>query len=151
VKTLLSLDEMKSFVDAAKAAGQRVVFTNGCFDVLHGGHIENLEACRSAGDVLVMAINSDASVRALKGPYRPVVNENERAEVLQALAAVDAVMVFDEPTVDSILEALLPHVHAKGPDYTPENLPERDTDNRLGIEIHIAGPPKQNNTSAIVG
>lgn len=148
--SVVTREEAKALVDEAKRAGKRVVFANGCFDLLHGGHIAYFEDARSAGDMLVIGLNSDSSVRALKGEGRPVVPEHERAELIAALAAVDAVVVFSEATVDPLLELLRPTVHAKGPDYTVETVPERETDLRLGIEIYIAGPPKQNDTRGMI-
>jgi D-glycero-beta-D-manno-heptose 1-phosphate adenylyltransferase len=141
----------RALIAAAKAAGKRVVFANGCFDVLHGGHISYLEAARGAGDVLVVGLNSDTSVRGLKGPNRPLVAQDERAEILAALACVDAVLIFGEPDVNGLLEFLMPHVHSKGTDYTVDTVPERETAKRLGIETHIAGAAKQNDSRAIIG
>jgi rfaE bifunctional protein nucleotidyltransferase chain/domain len=109
---------------AWKAAGRRVVFTNGCFDLLHPGHIRTLEAARALGDCLVVCLNSDASVRRLKGAGRPVVNEADRAAVLRALRCVDAVLVFDEDTPAAALDRLRPAVWAKGGDYAGRELPE---------------------------
>jgi rfaE bifunctional protein nucleotidyltransferase chain/domain len=148
--TAVSLDEAKCLVEEAKAAGRRVVFANGVFDVLHGGHISYIEAARGAGDLLVLGLNSDASVRAYKGEGRPIMTQGDRAAILAAIEAVDLVVIFDEPTVDPLLETLRPHVHAKGTDYTEETVPERETALRLGIEIFIAGAPKQNATRKII-
>lgn len=147
----LSREATKQLVGRLRAEGKRVVFANGCFDILHGGHISYLEAARAAGDALIIGLNSDSSVRHLKGVGRPVVPQDQRARLLAALEAVDGVVIFDEETVDPLLELLVPHVHAKGPDYTVETVPERETDLRLGIEIFIAGDPKQNDSSAIIG
>jgi D-beta-D-heptose 7-phosphate kinase/D-beta-D-heptose 1-phosphate adenosyltransferase len=110
----------------ARAAGQRVVFTNGCFDILHGGHVALLEGARAAGDLLVVGVNSDEGVRALKGDGRPIVPEAERAEVLAALRAVDLVVLFDEPTPRDLVVALHPDVLVKGGDYTPDTIVGRD-------------------------
>lgn len=115
----------------------RTVFTNGCFDLLHVGHVRYLQAARGCGDRLVVGLNSDASVRGLKGPTRPLVAEDERAEVLAGLACVDYVTLFAEPTADAVLTALRPHVYAKGGDYTPESLPETPTVRAYGGEIAI--------------
>lgn len=149
-RKVLTREEAQRLVAEAKAAGRRVVFANGCFDILHGGHVSYLEAARSAGDLLLVGLNSDVSVRGLKGEGRPIVPEAERAELLAAMEAVDAVVLFDEPTCAPLLEALRPHVHAKGTDYTVETVPERDTARALGIEILIAGEPKQNATRALI-
>ena len=105
--------------DAYRAAGKVVVWTNGCFDLLHVGHVRNLKACRDLGDLLVVGVNSDASVRRLKGPGRPIVPAAERAEVLAALACVDHVVIFDEATPEASLERLRPDIHCKGTDYAP--------------------------------
>lgn len=107
-----------------QAAGRRVVFTNGCFDILHAGHVRYLNAARAAGDVLVLGLNSDASVRRLKGPARPINGEQDRAEVVAGLAAIDYVVIFDEPTAEPLVELLKPDIYVKGGDYTVERLPE---------------------------
>jgi rfaE bifunctional protein nucleotidyltransferase chain/domain len=137
-------------VAAARAAGKRVVFTNGGFEILHVGHIRSLEDARSRGDLLVVAVNSDASVRRNKGAGRPVVPDRERAEVLCALACVDLVTVFDTPTVDPLLRLLRPAVHAKGRDYTAETVPERETAREVGAAIAIVGDPKDHATTDIL-
>jgi rfaE bifunctional protein nucleotidyltransferase chain/domain len=147
---VMTRDEAKRFVDGARAESKRVVFANGCFDILHGGHISYIESARSAGDMLIIGLNSDSSVRHHKGEGRPVMPQDQRARLLASLEAVDGVVIFDEETVDPLLELLIPHVHAKGPDYTVETVPERETDLRLGIEIFIAGDPKQNDSRAII-
>ena len=142
--------ELADLVAAAKAAGKRVVFTNGGFEILHVGHVRSLVDARSRGDLLLVAVNSDASIRRNKGEGRPVVPAEERAEVLCALACVDLVTVFDDPTVDRLLRLLRPQVHAKGRDYTPENLPERETVREIGAEIAIVGDPKDHATSDLL-
>ncbi|MFM8980973.1 MAG: adenylyltransferase/cytidyltransferase family protein [Planctomycetia bacterium] len=133
-----------------RRAGRRIVLTNGAFDLLHVGHVRSLEEAATLGGVLVVAVNSDRAVRASKGPGRPVVPERERAELLAALGCVDHVLVFDDPTVDRLLEVLRPDVHAKGRDYTLDTLPERETARRLGIEMAIVGDAKQHASSAVV-
>ncbi len=142
--------ELERLVAAAKAAGKRVVFTNGGFEILHVGHVRSLADARSRGDLLLVAVNSDASIRRNKGPGRPVVPEAERVEVLCALSCVDLVTVFDDPTVDGLLRLLRPQVHAKGRDYTAENLPERETVKEIGAEIAIVGDPKDHATSDLL-
>lgn len=142
--------ELARIVAAEKAAGKRVVFTNGGFEILHVGHVRSLSDARSRGDLLLVAVNSDASIRRNKGPGRPVVPAAERVEVLCALACVDLVTVFDDPTVDGLLRLLRPRVHAKGRDYTPENLPERETVKEIGAEIAIVGDPKDHATSDLL-
>ena len=142
--------ELERLVAAAKAAGKRVVFTNGGFEILHVGHVRSLADARSRGDLLLVAVNSDASIRRNKGPGRPVGPEAERVEVLCALSCVDLVTVFDDPTVDGLLRLLRPQVHAKGRDYTAENLPERETVKEIGAEIAIVGDPKDHATSDLL-
>ena len=129
---------------------RRVVLANGCFDLLHAGHVRYLADARSRGDCLVVAVNTDASVRRLKGGGRPLVPLADRAEVLCALAAVDFVVPFDEPTLAETLRELRPAVHAKGTDYRADTVPERDVDRELGIEIAICGDPKSRSTSELL-
>ena len=125
-----------------KQHGERVVFTNGCFDTLHVGHIRYLEGARREGDILVVGVNDDSSVRGLKGSGRPVLDENARALLVAALRSVDYVVLFSEPTVEALLEELRPDVPAKGTDYSAETVPERATAARLGIRVAIVGDPK---------
>lgn len=126
--------------------GQKIVLANGCFDLIHAGHIRYLEGARRKGDVLVVALNSDSGVQNLKGPGRPVLPAKARAELVAALAAVDYVVIFDEPDVRALLREICPTVHAKGTDYTTERVPERDEAARLGIRVAIVGDPKQHST-----
>ena len=130
--------------------GKRVVLANGCFDILHVGHVRYLQGARSFGDALVVAINSDRSVKALKGPSRPILDENERTALVSALRCVDYVVVFDEPDVTRVLDVLRPAVHAKGTDYTEETVPERDRVLAYGGEVRIAGDPKDHSTRDII-
>lgn len=141
---------LKEIVGAHRRAGRRIVFTNGGFDLLHVGHVRALEEAATLGGVLVVAVNGDRSVRLAKGAGRPIVPEGERAELVAALACVDHVLLFDDSTVDRLLDVLRPDVHAKGRDYTLDTLPERDTARRLGIEMAIVGDPKQHSSSALV-
>jgi rfaE bifunctional protein nucleotidyltransferase chain/domain len=145
-----TLDEMKRTVAELKSAGKRVVLANGCFDMLHGGHISYLEDARRFGDMLVVAVNSDVSMHRIKGPKRPVYPQEQRLEILAALECVDYLVLFDEATCDGVLRALVPHVHAKGTDYTKETVPERETARQLGIETVIAGNAKENATRDII-
>ena len=145
-----NLADLAGKVRAWQAAGRTVVLANGCFDVLHGGHVSYLEDARACGDVLVVGLNSDASVRALKGPNRPICNEEERAAVLEALRPVDAVIVFGEDTCENLLRTLRPDVHAKGTDYTAESVPERAISDELGIRTAITGAPKENATKTMI-
>lgn len=128
---MLTLDEAEAFVRDARRRGQRVVFTNGVFDLLHPGHVRYLQAARAEGDVLIVAINSDRSVRANKGPSRPIVPERERAEVLEALSAVDATVIFDEETPQAIIDRLRPDVLVKGADWAADAIVGRET-----VEAH---------------
>ena len=144
------LDVLDRALAARRAKGQAVVFTNGAFDLLHVGHLRTLQGARALGDCLVVAINSDASVRRSKGPGRPVVPEAERAELLCALSCVDYVTIFDTPTVDPVLARLKPEIHAKGTDYTPETVPERETVLAYGGRIAITGDPKDHATSDLL-
>jgi len=146
-----TLDELVRIVGDAKAQGRRVVFANGCFDVLHGGHVSYLEDAAAQGDILIVAVNSDSSTRALKGEGRPFSPQEQRVEILAAMEMVDYVVLFDDRTVAPLLEKLRPHVHAKGTDYTRETVPERETALALGIEIYIAGDPKENASRKIIG
>ena len=121
---LIAHDDVERFFAILRAGGQRIVFTNGCFDILHTGHVRYLKAARSLGDCLAVGLNSDVSVRRLKGPERPVNVEADRAEVLDALFAVDYVTIFDEPTAEDLIARIRPDVYVKGGDYTLDTLPE---------------------------
>lgn len=143
-------DQVAQALAAQREAGRRIVFTNGAFDLLHVGHVRSLVAAAALGDVLVVAINADETIRRAKGAGRPLQSAAERAEIVRAIEGVDHVLVFDEPTVDSLLDELRPHVHAKGRDYDGASLPERGTCERLGIEMAFVGDEKQHSTSATV-
>jgi len=143
---ILSRDALAARMAEHRRRGQRIVFANGCFDMLHVGHVRYLEGARREGDVLVVGVNADASVRPLKGPNRPVLPEMARAELVAALRAVDYVVIFSEPNVEALLGALRPDVHAKGTDYTAETVPERETAARLGVRVAIVGDPKDHST-----
>jgi len=129
---------------------QRIALTNGCFDVLHVGHVRLLREAREFGDVLIVALNDDASVRANKGPARPMVPLLERAEVIAALRGVDYVTSFGEPTASELLRALRPNVHVKGTDWTAETVPERAVVEAYGGSIAICGDPKTHSSSALI-
>jgi rfaE bifunctional protein nucleotidyltransferase chain/domain len=141
-----SLEEAKSQLDAARREGKRIVLANGCFDVLHAGHVRYLQGAKREGDVLVVGLNSDSSTRALKGEGRPILSQEARAELVAAISGVDCVVIFDEHTVEGLLRALRPHVHAKGTDYTAESVPERAITDELGIRVAIVGDPKDHST-----
>ena len=129
-----------------KRAGKVVVLANGCFDTLHVGHIRYLAGAKREGDLLIVAVNSDESVKCLKGSGRPVLDEQARSQLVAALRDVDYVLIFPEPDVAPLLEELRPTVHAKGTDYTAETVPERATSQRLGIRVAIVGDPKDHST-----
>ena len=138
--------ELEGIVSRARRDGQTVVFANGCFDLVHVGHVRYLQHARRMGDLLIVAINADRSVRALKGAGRPFLNEDDRAEILSALECVDYVVTFDEPDVRGLLDQLRPDVHAKGTDYTEATVPERDVVLAYGGKVRIAGDPKDHST-----
>lgn len=147
---ILSREDLVMRINADRENGLRVVLTNGCFDVLHVGHVRYLEGAREMGDVLVVGVNSDEQVARLKGPGRPILPASERAEIVDALESVTYVTIFDEPTVESLLLALKPDVHAKGTDYTEDSVPERDVVRSYGGRVAIVGDPKDHSTSAIL-
>jgi len=133
-----------------RAQTRKVVFANGCFDILHVGHVRYLEGARSEGDALIVAVNADSSVCRLKGPGRPILDEGARALLVAALRVVDYVVIFPEPNVEALLEELRPDVHAKGTDYSAESVPERATADRLGIRVAIVGDPKNHSTRELL-
>jgi rfaE bifunctional protein nucleotidyltransferase chain/domain len=143
---VLSREELREAIAERKRGGSRVVFANGCFDTLHVGHVRYLEGARREGDLLVVAVNDDASVRKLKGAGRPVLSESARADLVAALGVVDYVVLFHELTVEPLLELLRPDVHGKGTDYSTETVPEREAAARLGIRIAIVGDSKDHST-----
>jgi D-glycero-beta-D-manno-heptose 1-phosphate adenylyltransferase len=145
-----TLDEVRARVEQARAAGRTVALANGCFDVLHVGHVRYLEGARAEADVLVVGINGDGSVRRLKGPARPVLPEHDRALLVAALRCVDHVLVFHEDDVGALLLALRPDVHCKGTDYTAETVPEREVVRSYGGRVAIVGDPKQHDTRALL-
>lgn len=149
-KVVAEHDRLAVIVEGMRAAGKRIVFSNGCFNLLHVGHIRCLVEARSLGDVLIVALNSDESVKALKGQDYPLVPEIERAFIIGSLQCVDYVTIFSDKTCDNLLLTLKPHVHAKGSDYTPENLPESETVRSYGGEIAITGGPKDHSTTAFI-
>jgi rfaE bifunctional protein nucleotidyltransferase chain/domain len=133
-----------------RRAGRRISFANGCFDVLHPGHVRYLQAAKQQGDVLVVGINSDRSVSALKGAGRPLLPAEARAELVAALEPVDYVVIFDEFTAEAMLSELRPEVHCKGSDYTTETVPERALTESLGIAVAIVGDPKDHSTRKLL-
>jgi rfaE bifunctional protein nucleotidyltransferase chain/domain len=133
-----------------RRAGERVILTNGCFDVLHAGHIRHLAAAKALGGRLVVAVNADATVRKLKGKGRPHMPGAERAEILSALAAVDAVVIFPEPDVRALIRELRPDIHAKGTDYTARTVPEREVVRECGGQVRIVGDRKRHSSSGML-
>ena len=147
---IVSRQKLRELLADAKRRGQRIVLANGCFDTLHIGHVRYLEGAKEQGDLLVVGVNADRSVRSLKGPGRPILDENARALLVAALRAVDYVLIFPEPNVEALLEELRPDVHAKGTDYTADSVPERAVATRLGIRVAIVGDPKDHSTRALL-
>lgn len=147
---LKTLVELKPILAREKRAGKTIVLANGGFDLIHVGHVRYLRDAKARGDILVAAVNSDSSLRALKGPGRPLLPQDERAEILSAFSFVDYVTVFNELNVERLLLELQPDVHAKGSDYTKDSVPEKDTVKRIGGRVAIAGGPKVRNTSDII-
>ena len=145
-----SQESVRAALAKLQRQGKRVVLANGCFDTLHVGHVRYLAGAKQQGDILVVAVNADSSVRSLKGPGRPILDEHARAQLVAALRDVDFVLLFSEPNVESLLEDLHPDVHAKGTDYTAENVPERAVSQRLGIRVAIVGDPKDHSTRAFL-
>ena len=138
--------------EAARSRGQPVAVANGAFDLLHVGHVRYLEAAKdlTRGGLLVVGVNTDRSVRAVKGPERPIMPEEERAELVAALGCVDLVVLFDEPDARALLTALRPDLHVKGTDYSPDSVPERELVARLGGRTVIAGDPKDHSTTDVI-
>jgi rfaE bifunctional protein nucleotidyltransferase chain/domain len=145
-----TLEAVRERVEQARRAGRTIAFANGCFDVLHAGHVRYLEGARAEADLLVVGVNGDASVRRLKGEGRPAVPEDERALLVAALKHVDFVVVFHEDDVRRLLLELRPDVHCKGTDYTAETVPERDVVRSYGGRVAIVGDPKRHDTSALL-
>jgi rfaE bifunctional protein nucleotidyltransferase chain/domain len=143
---ILTREDLVARAAAARRAGRTLAFANGCFDILHVGHVRYLEAAAAEADLLVVAINDDESVRQLKGEGRPILPAADRAELVAALRAVDYVVVFPELTVGALLEAVRPDVHCKGTDYTVDSVPERDIVQAYGGRTAIVGDPKDHST-----
>lgn len=144
--------EIRNVVEAARRPGRRVVLANGCFDLLHVGHLRYLAGARREGDLLVVVVNGDRAARELKGPGRPLIPAVERAELVAGLACVDLVTIWDERTMDGALRLVRPDVHAKGTDYgTPAEVPEYDTARSLGCRTVLVGDPKEHSTRDLIG
>ena len=147
---ILSLKALKSITGKARRRGKRVVLANGCFDLLHIGHLRYLQSARRLGDLLIVAVNEDGSVRRLKGPGRPLMKLSDRAALVAALECVDYVTTFGGMTVGRVLRELKPDIHAKGGDYTPDTVPERKLVRGYGGKVAIAGGPKVQSTSRLI-
>ncbi|MGH9804432.1 MAG: adenylyltransferase/cytidyltransferase family protein [Candidatus Acidiferrales bacterium] len=143
---IVSLEVLRERLSERRRRGERIVLANGCFDLLHVGHVRYLEGARREGEVLVVGVNDDEGVRRLKGAGRPLLEARDRARLVAALAAVDYVVIFSEPTVAALIEALRPDVHAKGTDYTTETVPEREAVRAAGGRVAIVGDPKGHST-----
>ncbi|MBI4748022.1 MAG: adenylyltransferase/cytidyltransferase family protein [Acidobacteria bacterium] len=150
IKKLISVDELIPQAVALRAQGHQIILANGCFDLIHVGHIRYLQGAKALGGILVVGVNGDSAVRQLKGAGRPVMPDIERAEILAALACVDFVTIFDTLTVHPLLEALRPDIHAKGTDYTTETVPEREFVRGYGGQVAIVGDPKDHSTTGLL-
>ncbi|MBS1769157.1 MAG: adenylyltransferase/cytidyltransferase family protein [Acidobacteria bacterium] len=146
---ILDRDELIAEIEKRRRSGESIVLANGCFDLLHVGHIRYLAAAKALGDCLVVGVNSDEQARKLKGEGRPAVNETERAEVIAALRFVDLVTIFPEPTVTELIRDIKPNVHAKGTDYTEDNVPEREIVREVGGRVAIVGDPKDHSSTEL--
>jgi D-glycero-beta-D-manno-heptose 1-phosphate adenylyltransferase len=147
---IISRVEASRVAERLRAQGQHIVFANGCFDILHVGHVRYLAGARAEGDVLIVGVNADSGVKGLKGPGRPVLEERARALLVASLRMVDYVVIFPEANVEVLLGELRPHIHAKGTDYTAETVPEKTIADRLGIRVAIVGDPKQHSTRELL-
>jgi rfaE bifunctional protein nucleotidyltransferase chain/domain len=147
---VLDVEAAGRLASSWRAQGKRLVLANGCFDLLHVGHVRYLRAARALGDALVVGLNSDASVRRLKGAGRPVMPAAERAELVAAVTGVDAVVIFEEDSADALIARLRPDVHAKGTDYTEQSVPERSTAQSVGATVAIAGDLKSHSTKDLI-
>ena len=147
---ILSRTELISRVNAERTAGSMIILANGCFDLIHAGHIRYLMGAKSLGGFLVVGINSDRQVRTLKGDGRPFIPEAERAEIISSFRFVDVVTIFDEPTVDDLIEDIRPDVHAKGTDYTTDTVPERERVRSYGGRVAIVGDPKDHSSTDLI-
>lgn len=149
-KIVRDIEELKGIIEKEKKSGRKVVFGNGCFDILHVGHVRYLRGARELGDILIVAVNDDSSVTGLGKRKEVVTPAAERAEIVSAIDCVDYVIVFRDPTVEGLLSALKPDIHAKGTDYTEDNVPERDVVLSYGGRVAIVGDPKDHSTRDII-
>jgi rfaE bifunctional protein nucleotidyltransferase chain/domain len=147
---IVKRNELVTIGERERLSGKRIVLANGCFDVLHVGHVRYLEAAKALGDLLIVGVNSDEQARRLKGEGRPFLPQDQRAEIISSIEAVDLVTIFSEPTVTELLLALKPDVHAKGTDYTEDSVPERDVVRSFGGRVAIVGDPKEHSSSEMI-
>lgn len=147
---VLSREELIDRVNGERAAGKRIILTNGCFDLFHAGHVRYLAGAKELGGLLVVGINSDEQVRKLKGDGRPHTPQDERAEIISALRCVDLVTIFDEPTVTELIRSIRPDFHAKGTDYTVDTVPEREVVLECGGRVAIVGDPKDHSSTDMI-
>ncbi len=149
-KVIETREELKRIIDGERSKGKKIVFGNGCFDLLHVGHIRYLSSAKSLGDILVVAVNNDSSVTGLGKRKTVVTPAAERAEIIAALSVVDYVILFSESTVENLLRTLKPDIHAKGTDYTADSVPEKDIVNSYGGSVAIVGDPKDHSTRDLI-
>jgi rfaE bifunctional protein nucleotidyltransferase chain/domain len=147
---ILSRTDLVARVASEREKGERIILTNGCFDIIHAGHMRYLAGAKAIGGFLVVGLNSDAQVRKLKGNGRPFITEGERAEIIASLRVVDAVTIFEEPTVNELIDAIRPDFHAKGTDYTTETVPERERVLAYGGRVVIVGDPKDHSSTDLI-
>ncbi len=147
---ILERADLVKMVNERRSDGSTVVLANGCFDLLHVGHVRYLAGAKALGNVLVVGINSDRQARGLKGNARPFMPENERAEIIASLHYVDLVTIFDEPTVEELIRAIRPDFHAKGTDYTVDSVPEREIIHEVGGQVAIVGDPKDHSSTELI-
>ncbi len=147
---IVSRDELAGLIEAERRNGVTIILANGCFDILHVGHVRYLAGAKALGGFLVVGINSDEQVRNIKSKGRPFMPETERAEIVASLRFVDAVTIFDEPTVDDLIDLLRPDIHAKGTDYTEQTVPERERVLAYGGLVAIVGDPKDHSSTDLI-
>ena len=150
-KKILDRAELVETVERLRSSGNKIILANGCFDLLNVGHVRYLQGAKDLGGILIVGINSDKQVAALKGAGRPVITESERAEVTSALSCVDFVTIFEEPTVTELIYAIQPDVHTKGTDYTVDTVPEREIVREIGGIVAIVGDPKDHSSTELIG
>lgn len=150
IAPILDRPSLIDFVADARVRGEKIILTNGCFDLIHVGHIRYLAGAKAIGGLVVTGINSDRQVRSLKGDGRPFMPEDERAEIIAALRSVDAVTIFDEATVEELISAIRPDFHAKGTDYTADSVPEREIVRQYGGQVVIVGDPKDHSSTDMI-